>query len=138
MTLPAPRINWYTYSNIDDIAWSIRRYINQFLEDAGPLVLQADLPVLQEMESFSLSLVLFSLTFRVVITIFIVISALLIYSLLMIGIDNKTLEIGIMRMVGISKIGLVFMVFLQAVIFVIPAIILGFALSIPLLALCYT
>lgn len=64
------------------------------------------------MQIYSLSLVFFALTFSIVITIFIVISALLIYSLLMIGIDNKTLEIGIMRMVGISKSGLVLMVFL--------------------------
>ncbi len=39
MTMPAPRIDWYTYSNIDDIAWRVRRYINGFLETAGPLVL---------------------------------------------------------------------------------------------------
>lgn len=57
-------------------------------------------------------MLVFSLTFRIVITIFIIISILLIYSLLMIGIDAKTLEIGIMRMVGISKKGLILMIFL--------------------------
>jgi len=82
-------------------------------------------------------MLVFSLTFRIVITIFIIISILLIYSLLMIGIDAKTLEIGIMRMVGISKKGLILMIFLQSIMFVIPAIIFGFALSVPLLAVCY-
>jgi ABC-type antimicrobial peptide transport system permease subunit len=44
--------------------------------------------------------------------IFIIISILLIYSLLLIRLETKTLEIGIMRMVGVSKSGLVLMIFL--------------------------
>ena len=64
------------------------------------------------MEKTNFSILLFNLVFRIVITIFIIISILLVYSLLMIGIDGKTLETGILRMVGISKIGLTLMIFL--------------------------
>lgn len=40
------------------------------------------------------------------------IAILLIYSLLLIRLESKTFEIGIMRMVGMSKSGLVLMIFL--------------------------
>lgn len=95
------------------------------------------MPLLSEMETYNLAILMFNLVFRIVITIFILISTLLVYSLLMIGVEGKTHESGIMRMVGVSKVGLTLMIFLQSLMFVIPAILLGFALSIPGLALCY-
>lgn len=96
------------------------------------------MPILKEMFTYNIAILLFNLVFRIVISIFIIISILLIYSLLMIGIDAKTLEIGILRMVGISKLGLILMIFLQSIMFVLPAIVIGFGLSVPCLALCYT
>lgn len=93
--------------------------------------------ILKEMMLYNVAILLFSLIFNVVLLIFIVISMLLIYSLIMIGVETKTFESGIMRMVGISKRGLVLMIFLQSVMFVTPAIILGIILCFPALAACY-
>ena len=42
------------------------------------------------------------LIFDVIIILFVIISILLIYSLLLISVETKTLDIGIMRMVGLS------------------------------------
>ena len=50
------------------------------------------------------------LLFDVIIFLFAVIAILLIYSLLMITVETKTFEIGVMRMVGVSKQGLIFMI----------------------------
>jgi ABC-type antimicrobial peptide transport system permease subunit len=94
--------------------------------------------VLKEMQKFNLGILFFNLIFNIVILIFLIISVLLIYSLLMIGIETKTLETGIMRMVGVSKRGLVQMIFVQSFMFVLPAVILGLMLSFPLLAACFT
>jgi len=44
----------------------------------------------------------------------------------MIGVETKTFETGIMRMVGITKLGLILMIFIQSFMFVIPALIIGF------------
>jgi ABC-type antimicrobial peptide transport system permease subunit len=68
--------------------------------------------VLQMMQEFSIGILFFHLIFNIVELIFILISILLIYSLLLIRLETKTLEIGIMRMVGTSKSGLVLMIFL--------------------------
>ena len=42
------------------------------------------------------------LIFDVIIILFVIFSILLIYSLLLISVETKTLDIGIMRMVGLS------------------------------------
>ena len=62
---------------------------------------------------------------------FIVVAVLLIYSLLMISVETKTHEIGIMRLVGLSKKGFVGMIMTQAAFFVIPSIVTGFLFCLP-------
>lgn len=68
------------------------------------------MPILGEMQTFNYSILFLGLVFNVILLVFIVISVLLIYSLLMIGVETKTMETGIMRMVGTNKLGLVSMV----------------------------
>lgn len=81
------------------------------------------------MENYSTAVIFLGLIFDIIILLFIIISILLIYSLLMISVETKTFEIGVMRMVGLSKNGLIFMIFIQGIMFVLPAIITAFALS---------
>ena len=50
------------------------------------------------------------LIFDILLIMFIVVAVLLIYSLLMISVERKTHEIGIMRLVGLSKGGFVGMI----------------------------
>lgn len=64
------------------------------------------------MKKYDMAILLFGLIFDMVLLIFIFISVFLIYSLLMIGVETKTMETGIMRMVGVSKRGLMLMVFI--------------------------
>ena len=52
------------------------------------------------------------LIFDIIILLFVILSVLLIYSLLMISVETKTFEIGVMRMVGLSKGGLIILVVL--------------------------
>jgi ABC-type antimicrobial peptide transport system permease subunit len=52
------------------------------------------------------------LIFSIIILMFILLSVLLIYSLLMISVESKTFEFGIMRMVGLSKSGIISMIVL--------------------------
>jgi ABC-type antimicrobial peptide transport system permease subunit len=77
------------------------------------------------------------LIFDIIILLFVIIAILLIYSLLMISVETKTFEIGVIRMVGLSKSGIVWMIFLQGLMFVLPAIVLGFLMCFPLLKLVY-
>ena len=71
------------------------------------------------------------------IILFVVISILLIYSLLMITTETKTFDIGVMRLLGLSSSGFVAMIFTQAVMFVIPSIICAYLCSFPTIYLIF-
>ncbi|KAA6387090.1 MAG: putative serine/threonine protein kinase, partial [Streblomastix strix] len=60
---------------------------------------------------------------------FIGISILLIYSLLMISVDTRTFEIGILRMVGLDRLGVIGVLIAQALLYSIPGWILGIILG---------
>lgn len=68
-------------------------------------------PLLREMNSLATNIVTFNFLFDMVLAIFVSISTLLIHSLIMIKVETKTFEIGIMRMVGVDKNDLVIMIF---------------------------
>jgi len=55
----------------------------------------------------------------------------------MISVETKTLEMGVVRMLGLSTLGVTTMVFLQGLLFVVPALILGFILCSPILKIIY-
>ena len=64
------------------------------------------------METYSNAILMLGLIFSIIILLFILLSVLLIYSLLMISVESKTFEFGIMRMVGLSKSGIISMIVL--------------------------
>ena len=62
------------------------------------------------MQGYSTAIMLIGLVFDVLLVIFIVISCLLIYSLLLISVETKTFDNGVMRLIGLTKRGYVSMI----------------------------
>ena len=77
------------------------------------------------------------LIFKVLLLIFIVVSVLLIYSLLLISVETKTFEIGVMRLMGLSKAGFVALILTESMCFVFPSIVAGYICAMPILSLIY-
>ena len=69
-----------------------------------------NLNLLHEMQSYSYAVLFIGLIFNVLLLIFIIISCLLIYSLLLISVETKSYEVGVMRLVGLTKRGFVGMI----------------------------
>lgn len=97
-----------------------------------------NLSLLFQMQTYSSAVMFIGLIFAVLLLIFIVVACLLIYSLLMISVETKTFEIGVMRLVGLSKLGFIGMIMTQSAMFVIPSVIMGFILSIPCIFMVYS
>jgi ABC-type antimicrobial peptide transport system permease subunit len=74
-----------------------------------------------------------AIIFDLVVILLVIISILLIYSLLVINVETKTFDIGVQRMVGLTRTGLILMVLTQGVFFVVPALASGFICAIPTL-----
>ena len=89
------------------------------------------------MQTYGYAILFIGLIFDVLLLIFIIVSCLLIYSLLLISVETKTFEIGVMRLVGLTKCGFISMILIQAALFVIPSVILGFIFSFPGIYLIY-
>src|SRR3990167_10086710 len=62
---------------------------------------------------------------HIIIFILLFLSILLIYSLLMVSVESKTYEIGILRMIGMSRLGIVELLIIQSFLYALPAWILG-------------
>ena len=97
-----------------------------------------DISLLFEMHLYSYAILFIGLIFDILLIIFIVVACLLIYSLLLISVETKTFEIGVMRLVGLTKGGFVGLILTQATMFVLPSVILGFAMSVPCIWLVYS
>ena len=93
--------------------------------------------LIEQLEIFDLSMMFIGLIFDVLIIIFIVVAILLVFSLLLISVESKAFELGVMRLVGLTKLGFISMVLTQAVMFVLPAIISAFTLSLPIIYFIY-
>ena len=107
--------------------------MNTVVEKLGTYVPLGAYEVLKEMQIFSYGILMIGLIFDIMLIMFVMISVLLIYSLLMINIETKTFEIGVMRLAGLSKGGFVAMIFVQSVMFVLPSLIAALICVVPAL-----
>ena len=97
---------------------------------SNPLLLEALLP-------YDYAVMFIGLIFEILLIIFVVLTVLLIYSLLLISVETKTFEIGVMRLVGLTKLGFVGMIITQAGLFVLPAVLTGFIMAWPAIFTMY-
>lgn len=104
------------------------------MEMLGFYELRAETGLMDFMKLTSVASMLLGLLFSIIILLFIVVSILLIYSLLMISVETKTFQNGVLRLLGLDKYDGVNMILIQSFFYVIPAIILGFIVTIPCLA----
>ena len=65
------------------------------------------MPLLEKVENYSLMILYIGLVANIIVILFAIIAILLIYSLLMITIETKTFEFGVMRLTGLSSRGLI-------------------------------
>ena len=137
MTLPKPRVDYYSDENYQNIQNSVTKYAGEITETLGYFPVQGTYELLLYMQGFQYAVLLIGLVFNILIIMFVIISVLLIYSLLLITTETKTFEFGVMRLVGLSKTGFVTMIMLQAVFFVIPSLIFAYICSVPGLYFIY-
>ena len=98
---------------------------------SNPALVQALVP-------YDYAVLFIGLIFDILLIIFVVVAVLLVYALLMIQVETKTFEIGVMRLLGLTKQGFVAMILTQAAMFVFPAVFFGFVCSVPVIYLLYS
>ena len=82
-------------------------YLFPITEHLGMYDVGTHLELLFSMKSYSSAVMFIGLIFNILLLIFIVVACLLIYSLLLISVETKTFEFGVMRLIGLTKAGFI-------------------------------
>ena len=137
-SLPSPRLKFWENASVQVTQDGIMAQTNEIMNALGfyPFTTKFDL-LGSMLHGSSLEVMFIGLIFNVLLIMFIGIAVLLIYSLLMISVETKTFEIGVMRLVGLSKKGFTGMILTQASMFVIPAFFTGLIVAMPCIFLIY-
>ena len=137
-TLPSPRLDYYQHNSYQTIQKKVLKETNELSFALGYYQLNQREYLLKEMQVSENNILFIGLIFDIVLVMFIIVAVLLIYSLLMISVETKTHEIGIMRLVGLTKFGFIGMIFTQSACFVLPALFSGFLCSLPCIWFIYS
>jgi hypothetical protein len=86
-------------------------------------------PVLARLRSLSFFSLFLGLIMSIIVVVLSFLSITLVYSLLMINVETRTFEMGVLRMVGLQRNELVQLLMTQALLYALPAIVGGLILA---------
>jgi ABC-type antimicrobial peptide transport system permease subunit len=132
ISMPKPRTQKYE-AHIEIVRGVANTYFSAIEEALGFFPVELKSPLLEDLADYSRYVMFVAIIFDLVAILLVIISVLLIYSLLVINVETKTFDIGVQRMVGLTRRGLILMVLIQGVLFVVPALVSAFLVSIPVL-----
>jgi len=123
----------YQDSNFDNIQIAAVGFGSKIADLLGIFPFRMSLPIYYELDGSKLVGMFLGLILNIIIIVLFFLSVILIYNLLMVSVETRTFEMGVLRMVGLNKMGLVELILIQALSFVIPGIAVGMVLSFPFL-----
>lgn len=129
INLPSPRVEAYLSSDYDEIQNSVVSFASVAVYEAGFNQMDILLPVLTRVRATRFLGLFLGLTLNVVTVVLLVLAILLIYSLMMTSVETRTFELGVLRMVGMTRRGIVELLILQGFAYSIPAWAVGLSLA---------
>jgi len=123
----------YMNSNSEKIQQEVIKMSTEITSALGVFPYYLNLPLSDSISTHKYIQLFLGIILNLIIAVVFILSTILIYNLLMVTLETKTFEFGVIRMIGLSKPGLAKLILIQALSFVIPGIILGIGVSIPLL-----
>eukprot|EP01084_Bolivina_argentea_P186264 321107_1 len=129
MNLPPNRITTYLSTNYLTILSALNKFAGKIRYKIGWNLVDLRLDILQSMSLLSYTILSLSIVLDMIIFVLILLSVGLLYSLLVISVDSKKFMLGILRMLGMSKRSLVYLLISQSLAYSIPAYIIGMILA---------
>ncbi|KAG5493177.1 hypothetical protein GH5_01917 [Leishmania sp. Ghana 2012 LV757] len=122
---PAARLKAYGSTNFNRIRSNVLPWVSGLLAPIGFAQVNRSTPQLNGLNATRMFSVFLGLIMSVVLLALAFLSVVLIYTLLTVGIETKTYEFGIQRMIGLTKENLIVLVLTNAYAFTLPAWIIG-------------
>jgi len=125
----------YLDSNFDNVQVSLVKFASVISKELGVFPYEMELPVYENLYPMRFGALFLGVSLKIIIAVLFLLSIIVIYNLLLVTVETKTFEFGVIRMLGLNKIGVAELILIQALFFVAPGLILGILSSIPLLEL---
>ncbi|KAA6401093.1 MAG: putative DUF214 family protein [Streblomastix strix] len=122
---PEPRTEAYVTFDVESIKKKLVTWTSPILYTLHFDKLQINTDLINSFESIQFFSLLIEMAAIIIIVLLSGISILLIYSQLQISVDTRSFEMGILRMVGLERVGIVGVLITQALLYSVPGIILG-------------
>ncbi|KAG5468246.1 hypothetical protein LSCM1_02224 [Leishmania martiniquensis] len=122
---PATRLKAYSSTDFNKIRRNVLPWVSDLLAPIGFTQVNRSTPQLNGLRTTRLFSVFLGLVMSIVLVALSFLSIVLIYSILTVGLETKTYELGIQRMIGLRKANLIFLVLTNAYAFTVPAWIFG-------------
>ncbi|KPI90453.1 hypothetical protein ABL78_0383 [Leptomonas seymouri] len=122
---PYTRLRSYRSTSYNTIRRHVVTWSYGIISPLGVIQIERYAPQLSGLRSTRMMSVFLGLIISIILLALAFLSIVLIYTLLTVGVETKTYELGIQRMVGFTKENLVVLVLTNAYAFTIPAWILG-------------
>ena len=123
------RVDCYLKSNYRDVAKTIIQWASDLDYQLGFPQLTASLPLLSALSSTQIFSSFLNLILSIVLVFMSCLCIFLIYSLLIVSVETKTFEMGIFRMVGMTRWGVIQLLLVQALSYALPAWAAGLLLA---------
>ena len=122
---PATRLAAYSNSNYDRLRAQVADYASTMMYLAGFTETAAETPLLSALEPRRLITLYLGLVLNILLVILFTLSAILIYSLLLVNAESRTFDLAVRRMLGARRAGIVALLLTQASAYALPAWIIG-------------
>jgi hypothetical protein len=147
VNLPPPRLQVYLDTDIDRVNTVVTTYASEVcyvcfvskachscllidrLQSLGFPIYQCTLPVLTELQDKNYLTIFLQLILNVVIITLMTLSILLIYSILTVSVETRARELGVLRMLGMRRVGTVHLLLVQSSLYSLPALAIGLVLA---------
>ena len=125
VNLPSPRENSYLDSSYDDIQRTLTQWGTKVAFQVGFHAMEKTMPTLNALFVTNWFSLFLGLIINIIITMMTILSIMLIYSLLLISVESRVFEMGVLRLIGATRFGILQMLLVQALLYGFPAVVVG-------------
>lgn len=129
LNLPPPRVEAYRHTDYDDIQRAVMEFSSRAVYLLGFNQLAIDQPIVESLRGSRFFALFLGLILNIILCILTGLSILLLYSLLIVNVEVRTFDMGVMRMLGMTKLGVLAHLLAQAFAYALPAYIVGMGVS---------
>uniref|UniRef100_A0A6T7MP60 ABC3 transporter permease C-terminal domain-containing protein n=1 Tax=Hanusia phi TaxID=3032 RepID=A0A6T7MP60_9CRYP len=127
--LPPPRSLFYMKNDYSAVQTKVLQMISRLVTKIGFEFIDARIMLLEELRILRTISIFLGLIINIIIVALVFLLCLLMYSLLIISVENRAFDLGVLRMVGMTRTGVIRLLLLQTFLTSVPGWAIGLLVS---------